>query len=273
MLRSGLKVLAILGISAAGIAQADAGALYAAGFGGHGLYTIDSATGAITSTGDAANDLDQGLGYDPNSGIMYGLDGSSLYTVNITTGIRTLVANTSVFSTALAYNQTNNTMYTLSNSRLATIDLGTGAVTLIGSGSIGSNTCCTLAIDSAGNIFAGGLINGEIYAVDALTGVGSLLFSSVTANIGGGTNGFTALAFDENDDLYGVTTFNDFLVKVDLVSGTSATIGPSLGGTDQDVRALEFVRNSATTVAEPVTLASFGLGLVGLGMMWRRRKT
>ena len=104
---------------------------------------------------------------------------------------------------------------------LLTIDTGSGAATLLGSTLL--NGVPGLAINSSGQVFGTERTTGVLYRIDALLGVEVLEFVT-------GLTYLDAIAFDENDVLYGVyydlDTFSSFLVTLDLSLGTVATMVP-----------------------------------------------
>ena len=102
---------------------------------------------------------------------------------------------------------------------LLTIDTGTGAATVLGS--TGLDGVPGLAINSSGQIFGTDRTDGNLYRIDALLGV-PVLFAVTELDF------LDAIAFDENDLLYGVyfdPADGSTLVTIDLSTGFIATIG------------------------------------------------
>ena len=65
------------------------------------LYTVNLATGAWTLVGPTGTGGPRRLGWNPDTGVMYGISGGftdALYTVNLITGAWTLVGPTGVAS-------------------------------------------------------------------------------------------------------------------------------------------------------------------------------
>ncbi len=110
------------------------------------LISIDTTTFAITTIGDLGIPFTSGgLAYDPNSDILYLVDGLSgtvangLYTVDRSTGVATLLGIHGVTDLlGLAFDSTNNILYASSydgntnSGAFYTLDTGTGAATLVG---------------------------------------------------------------------------------------------------------------------------------------------
>ena len=95
---AGYTTIGGTGVSGAGFTGLDfngvGGDLFAyAGYGTGitpGLYQIDLTTGAASIVGSLSGQALQDLAYNPVDGMMYGIEGTSLYTVNTTTGAVTL---------------------------------------------------------------------------------------------------------------------------------------------------------------------------------------
>ena len=79
-----------------------------------------------------------GMAYDDTNGILYAVDGASLYTVSVTDGTSTLIGPTGVAEGnrfGLEYDECNQILYMNDGEvgLLYTVNVGTGAATLIGS--------------------------------------------------------------------------------------------------------------------------------------------
>ncbi|MDO9577986.1 MAG: carboxypeptidase regulatory-like domain-containing protein [Candidatus Cloacimonadales bacterium] len=109
---------------------------YGSQYGG-GLYSIDITTGAMTYI--ATTISLSGIEYDDASGIMYGTDGASLYTVNWTTGATTLIGSHGIGDTMIGIaGDGEGNMYGVSVSfsaisPLYLINLSTGNAASLGS--------------------------------------------------------------------------------------------------------------------------------------------
>jgi len=170
---------------------ADGGAFPAGSFGGDSsvsMYTINSTTGALTSTGMiAAGAGPDSVAVDPAGKFAYvanfGSNDVSMYTIDATTGalasIGTIAAGTSPDSVAVDpaskfayvanFNSNNVSMYT--------IDATTGALTFIGSIAAGTNPY-SVAVDPEGKFayvanWTGNDADGSVsmYTIDDTTGV------------------------------------------------------------------------------------------------------
>jgi len=117
-----------------------------------------------------------GMDFD-SAGNLYGIDNAgSLVQIDPVTCAETVIGPAPSTGgqtwSGLAWNAANNTMYATSlaigNSSLYTIDLATGTPTLIATGI--PRSTIWLAIDDAGNAFAGDLVDDNLYSVNLATG-------------------------------------------------------------------------------------------------------
>jgi len=100
------------------------------------LITIDTTTGARTVIGSLGKEF-SGISYDITTSTMYGVSLTGLYTIDMTTGAATLVADSVVTGSVfinLACSPINGNLYTLDivTDSLYKLDKTTGAATLIG---------------------------------------------------------------------------------------------------------------------------------------------
>ncbi len=83
----------------------------------------------------ATNTNIRGLAFDPVSGLLWGVDGANLYTINPANGATTLVGNLGTESgrPGLAYDSDAGILYlALAQDGLYTVNTTTGAATLVG---------------------------------------------------------------------------------------------------------------------------------------------
>jgi hypothetical protein len=106
--------------------------------------------------------------------------------------------------------------------RLFTIDPATGAATLVGPTGI-TNGVPGLAINSSGEIWGAERVSGDLFRIDAVTAQGYFQVSTPDIDF------LDALAFDDNDVLYGIgfDPPNFQLRTIDVNTGVSTAIGPT----------------------------------------------
>ncbi len=139
---------------------------------------------------------------------------------------------------------------------LYSVNSATGAANIIGSLGI-VNVLGNLA-GAGGNLF--GSVGGNLYSVDSTTGAASIIGSLGVVNVLGN------LAGDAEGNLFGSVGGN--LYSVNSATGAANIIG-SLGIVNVlgNLAALDPVK-----VSEPVNLAIFAFGIVGLSVLRRRQK-
>ncbi len=139
------------------------------------------------------------------------LPSGKIGTVDVTTGIATVIGNSGVGLTDIAFDPSGN-LYGVSFNALYSINKTTGTATSIGS--LGVNDVNGLVFNSNGTLYASGL-SGELYSVNTTTGSATGLFN--TGHSSGGDLAFFG------GTLYYTDAFN--LISVDLAGKTATTIG------------------------------------------------
>lgn len=220
--------------------------LYAARGGGNptsDLYTVNPATGAMTSVGPIGFAM-TGLAQDPTTEILYGITSfnsavhpQSLVAVDNASGAGTFIAAESGVGrpwTDIAFDSAGN-LYALGQGRrLLLVNKTTGVGTLLGAGG-GATFGGALSLNS-GNLGYAAPAGGDTSSrLNSVTTAG--VFTLLAFFTGPLTNGWrlTAFAFDEFDVLWGVD--GDNLVTVDVATSAVTVIGAMLFQTD----ALSFV--------------------------------
>jgi hypothetical protein len=292
MLRRLLYVAILVLLSAASGARAFAGILYGAtgsqGVNGQ-LFTLNPATGAvITTVGNLrlANGAPvgmTGMAFDPNTGILYGstanaspnIDGH-LVIIDPNTAIVTDIGDFSVASTFsdITFDPTTGILYgweAAGGHQLHIIDKNTGAAVAVGTTTFAGFGGGGLAASLAGTLFStpdGSTADpATLRTVNKVTGV----FSS-SVNLSGqplASRVINSLDFDENGVLFGVNGQTaTHLVTINTATGVVTDIGRTPDNTD----AIAFLRQNQP-IPEPATLVIWGIGALGLGIGFRRRKS
>ena len=162
-------------------------------------------------------------------------------TIDIGTGATTLIGPSHNDITGLTFDSSFTTLYSISqyDGSFYSVNPDTGATTLIGNSGI--LTPLGLSTRSDGTIF-GVNIYGRLYTIDPHTGASTLITNGLPG-------GFSSIAFDADDILYGVKIDGDFLGTIDTSNGSFSQIGSGVGPQYTDVRGLVFA------VPEPTSLA------------------
>tara|TARA_R110002111_G_scaffold46192_9_gene83258 strand:+ start:1223 stop:2041 length:819 start_codon:yes stop_codon:yes gene_type:complete len=207
---------------------------------------IDTTAGAASSLGvgtfsDSIGGHGIGLAYNSITGVMYARSFDNLYTIDIGTGATTLIGPSHNDITGLTFDSSFTTLYSISqyDGSFYSVNPDTGATTLIGNSGI--LTPLGLSTRSDGTIF-GVNIYGRLYTIDPHTGASTLITNGLPG-------GFSSIAFDADDILYGVKIDGDFLGTIDTSNGSFSQIGSGVGPQYTDVRGLVFA------VPEPTSLA------------------
>jgi hypothetical protein len=143
---------------------------------------------------------------------------SELYSLDLQSGIGTLIGQTSIFvGGGMAASQEEGTLWAISGDELFTLDRTTGASTLV-TDFDGALSGEGLAYDAvAGLLYASDRSTGSIYSISPDSGEATLIGSPGSTSDG--------LAFDSaRGVLYGV--IEDALVTIDTATGIATTVGP-----------------------------------------------
>ncbi|UCG56654.1 MAG: hypothetical protein JSU70_17540 [Phycisphaerales bacterium] len=161
--------------------------LYAIGGTVHEFWNITTPPGSKVGDTGARDGIDAGLDYDPTSGKMYNIQGSSggspLYEINIATGAATLVGSDNSFGDGLAIGA-GGLAYTVDGifaDSLYSVNLSTGALTLVGPLGLGDiSDQFGLSFDPVSGTLYGLSSAGGIYTFNTGTGAATLVASTLS---------------------------------------------------------------------------------------------
>lgn len=229
------------------------------------LVSINPITGAgtlltaVTPTRDIV-----GLGFDSNSGTLYGADhvSDSLYVIDSNTGVASLVGafGVNVASVGLAYDINQDILFMShsggTNSKLFSVNTTTGAATQIGADfGVGITG---LGYDSNSDILYGMGSNFNLYTLNTTTGALSSPIGSMGFIQGGG------LTYDAVADILYATDSSGNLWTLDTSTGSGSLVGP-IGNNFHGALA----NTSVVPIPATAWLLGSALGLLG----WISRRT
>ena len=231
----------LLSIALLGAVPAHAQTLIGSEYMGDDIYEIDGATGTPTRIGGGTTNTLPGLAYNPNTGRLFGTDEQNLYTVDLSDGnvILRLGAHGAQRVTSLTFDAAYTVMYAVGyDGILYSISPATGTQTAIGALGAEPNRILALATNSAGTVYGTGTAN-ELFTVNTATGAATLLgdITDINGNVFG--FGLTAIAFGDDDTLYGIETLTDKLMTLDVNTRVATPVGTAAIGSD--IRGLAFI--------------------------------
>lgn len=144
------------------------------------LYVINVVEQTVIPVGPYGADIIE-LAYDPVGGVLYGTDYVSLYTIDQTTGLATLVGsfNGPIDMWGLAYDDAQSKLFGADGGvvmDLYEVDTTTGNATLVGP--TGGHRIHDLWYDSDdGTMYGVGDVPNQVYSVDTATGAATPLFA------------------------------------------------------------------------------------------------
>lgn len=263
-------VLAVLGPAA------HASNLYGIEFSGPtDLFSINQANGAVSSIGPTGQDNLGDLTSDtrPGSPHVWGvrIASNELYEFNPATGaaISSVALNSRDKMVSIAFDPVSGKLYGNTSAgfgaaadTLYEINPATGNTSVVGP--IGFQNVYALGFDQTGKLFGISDTSDELIAINALTGVGSVIAGLPLG-----------LAFDiasrpEDNTMFVADSGTFALYTVDTGSGAVSLVGPY--GGFPNVVGLAFLGGHEVPEASTV-LGGGMLGAVAAGMAWRRHRS
>ncbi len=193
-------------------------------------------TGGPTTGFEPAGDIDP-----TNNSTAYVNDadavgGLGYYSVDIATGVYTLIGPSSQSYNGFSFNPVDGLLYAVDGLNLYSVDKATGVGTLIGPFGIGAGELIIdIAIDGNGDAYVHDVVTDSIYTVDLTTGTATLL----------GATGFDAnfaqgMTWDPNTDTVYLAAFNNTaflgqLRSVNTATGATTVVGVFNGGATAEV--------------------------------------
>lgn len=186
---------------------------------------------------------------------------SRLYTVDLATGVPTLIGATGVSGiTDIAWD--GSTLYGITFSGLYSINTTTGVATFIGNHGASANA---LESDASGQLYM--MNSTNLYTLNKVTAV-----ATVVGPLGAGFSSYGDLAFDASGALFGSFT-NGNLGRINPLTGAAANIGPfgfvPVYGLDFCDGILYGVTNGGDLITvDPNTGASVLVANIGITNVW-----
>lgn len=179
--------------------------LYAIGGTVAEFWNITVPPGSKVGNTGSRNEIDAGLDFERNSGVMYniqgGFGGSSLYQINLNTGGATLVGSSSTFADDLAINAAGQAFAAdaIFSDSLYQVNLATGALTLVGGLGLGNISEQAGASFDDNGVMWMLLSNGRIYTVNTATGSATFVAQVTLNNVS--LNSFEGLAINNQQQV------------------------------------------------------------------------
>ncbi|MFO0837167.1 MAG: hypothetical protein U1D55_01465 [Phycisphaerae bacterium] len=205
--------------------------IYVTGDLNNNFGTVNRTTGVFGKVSQIPA-LMQGLAYNPNIDMFYGVDNSRrLYTIDPDTGASTLIATisgTTLVINGLGYDPNATVLYGMaaSNGQLFSIDTATAAATAIGAaagGNVGG-----IDYDPATNTLFG--VDDQAAGTRLVTINTTDGSRGIIGNLLAGVNDCNGLAYcDVDQQLYTINAANEQVLRVNPATGAATVVGASTG--------------------------------------------
>ncbi|MCV2419224.1 IPTL-CTERM sorting domain-containing protein [Paucibacter sp. DJ2R-2] len=261
---AGKSISALVGCLALCLAQQAIAAPYWTTFGGTNIGTIDSTTGVGTVVGPTGHAGTYGVAEDPTSNILYATYGTTLATVNKSTGALTTVGNMGISIFGITFDASGALWTVSTGTGLYTVNKASGAVTLVGNGTPAGGWM-DIAFSGGGVLY--GVDGPRLYTINTGTGA-----STLVATFSGPCTDVMSIGFDTGGTLYGADYSAGKFCSINPGTAVTTLIGPTGVANPHGGDFGTPAPVPAPTLGEWAKIAFAGLLLaVGIGAIRRRQ--
>lgn len=211
-----------------------------------GINPANAVTQRLSGAGLAGFPAVSALAFDINANTLYAVSQGELLKINFYTGTGSVVGPTPI-SKGMAFSSNNGLIYGSDGTTLYSYNTSTNVTTEIGDFGSGYTDVQGLAFDIQGVLlFGSDVATNSLLSIDISSGCASNNTCGVATPVGifSGVAALPVLAFDANNFiLYGVSTSTGRLYTIDTASGATTLVGP-LGYGDVAALTYDMVSNT-----------------------------